>query len=192
MSRHRGAGCVLLALLALAGCGDRSARDESLGRVVDASLGAETSRVSSATGPMDLALAAKATAVPAPMLRKFLRGAGFRAGFSRVWSSPGELTSALDYRFAAHSSATAFVSFVADRLATSAYHQPLPDPALAGSRGFSLVSRVRGATRFCVGEIFAVGVDALVVTRCAPYPLGPASITPLAQRAHAHASAVSS
>jgi len=190
MKRHLGAAA--LAVVVLAGCGGSTASSpDTLARVVDASLSA-TGAVGSASGPMDLALAASATTVPRPMLEKFLHSRGFRVGYSRVWSASGELTSALDYRFSTTSSATAFVGYVADRLATSAYNQSFSDPALPGSRGFELVSRVRGTTQFCVGELFAVATDAFVVTRCAPYPLGPSAVSPLAQQQRAHAISVSS
>lgn len=175
------------AALALTGCGGSTTRPGAdLGRVLDPTL-STAGAVDSATGPMDLRLAAAATAVPRPMLEKFLRRTGFQAGYSRVWSTRDELTTALSYRFATAAAATGFVSYVADRLATSAYHQPFADPATPGSRGFELVSQVRGSTRFCVGELLAVGRDGLVVTRCAPYPLGPSAVTPLAARLRAHA-----
>ena len=181
-----------LAALLLTGCGGESSTSGAeLRRVLDTSL-ATTGAVRSATGPMDLSLAAAATAVPRPMLEKFLRGNGFRAGYSRVWSSGDELTTALAYRFSSGRSASDFVDYVAARLATSAYDQQFADPASPGSRGFNLVSRVRGSTRFCVGELTSVGADALVVTRCAPYPLGPSAITPLAAKLRTHAEQVAS
>lgn len=175
-------------LLALSGCGESTApASAAMASAVDSTLGSPQDVVRSATGPMDRELAAAATAVPAPMVEEFLRERGFRAGYSRVWSADGELVTALGYRFDDAASAAAFVGFVADRLATSRFHQPFTDPALAGSRGFSLVSKLRGATQFCTGELFPVDTDALVVTRCAPYPLGPSLITSLAHRAHATA-----
>lgn len=175
-------------VLALGGCGESAAPSSAaMASAVDSTLGLPEDMVRSATGPMDHELAAAATALPAPMLGKFLRERGFRAGYSRVWSARGELVTALGYRFGDAASATAFVGFVADRLATSRFHQPFSDSALPGSRGFSLVSKVRGTTQFCAGELVPVGVDALVVTRCAPYPVGPSLVTPLAQRAHATA-----
>lgn len=181
-----------LAVLALAGCGGASTSSSAeLARVVDASL-SSTGAVRSATGPMDLALAASATAVPRPMLEKFLRNNGFRGGYSRVWSSRDDLTTALGYRFASRGAAKSFVEYVDARLATSAYHQSFGDAAIPDGRGYKLVSRVRGTTRFCVGELLPVGADALVVTRCAPYPLGPSAVTALAAQLRAHASQVSS
>jgi hypothetical protein len=186
--RRQGGAALAALLLALTGCGtDHAGRAPStLAAKVSPKLGGGAAVVQSATGPMDLDLAASATAVPSSILRPFLRSHGYQYGYSRVWQRDSELVTALGLHFFADRDADAFVAFSDDRIATSAYYVGFTDAGLPGSRGFELTSRVRGATRFCAGEYFAVSRDAYVVTRCADFPVPSQSVTQLAQQQLMH------
>lgn len=186
----------LLCVLLLAGCGrgggspDTDAAND-LAPLLDTGLGEGMESVGSATGPMTLPLAARSTAVKAGDLKPWLETHGFQGGYSRVWTSGSGLTAevvtALVFHFFADRNAEEFVAFSVERIATSATYRAFDDPAVPGSRGFLLTSRVAKATKFCAGEYFTVGRDAYVVTRCAPYPMQPPQVTGLAQRQLVHA-----
>src|SRR3954454_21658865 len=111
---------------------DPTSPTPGLGRTVDASLGDGLPKVDSATGSMDLDLAAAATVIPAPQLREFLRTHGFHGGYSRVWAKGPEQVTALAYLFFADSDADAFVRYSADLAATSAYYTAAVDPVVPG------------------------------------------------------------
>jgi hypothetical protein len=171
-------------LLAVGACSHDDGRGTSsaLAAKVDPRLGDSYPVVASATGPMDLELAAGSTAVPSRLLKPFLRQHGYQFGYSRVWQRGTEVRTALGLHFFADRNADDFVTFSADRLATSAYFVPFTDSVVPGSRGFQLTSKVRGATRFCSGEYFSVDRDAFVVTHCADFPVPSQSVAALAQR----------
>ena len=175
---------VLALLLAVSGCGhaSRTTPTGGLDRLLDPGLGGKRAVVKSATGPMDLKLAAEATAIPSDTLVGFLRQHGFQAGYSRVWRSSSEVVTALGYHFFADRDADAMVELARDLLPTSRFYQPLTDPLVPQSAGYQLVSRVNGSTKFCLGEFFSVHRDAFVVTHCADYPLPTTAATELAQR----------
>jgi hypothetical protein len=186
---------VLTCVLLLA-CGrDAPSPEETaaneLGRLLDGAIGGGMDEVGSATGPMTAPLAARATAVHAAELEPWLGTHGFQGGYSRVWregdGANAEIVTTLVYRFFADRNATEFVAFSMSRIGTSAYFQPFDDPAVPGSRGYTLTSRVAKSTKFCAGEYFTVARDAYVVTRCAPYPVPPHAVTDLAQRQLVHA-----
>lgn len=190
------AAAALALLLALTGCsrGGESPEEtaaKELAPLLDTGLGSGMSEVGSATGPMTAALAAKATAVHPGHLEPWLETHGFQGGYSRVWSSgsgrSSEVVSALVFHFFAERNASEFVVFSMEHVSRSALYQAFSDPAVPGSRGYTLTSRVGKETKFCAGEYFTVGRDAYVVTRCAPYPLQAVAVTPLAQRQLAHA-----
>ncbi|MBK5305463.1 MAG: hypothetical protein JJD92_02110 [Frankiaceae bacterium] len=147
--------------------------------------------MASATGAMDLDLAAAATVVPAPLLRGWLGTHGFQGGYSRVWASANtktaEQVTVLAYRFFADHDADAFVTYSADLAASSAYYTAGVDALVPGSRAFSLVTRGRSGTQFCGEELFSVYRDAFVVTRCAGFPVPQDSVARLAQRQLIHA-----
>jgi hypothetical protein len=181
---------VVVACLALAAaCSQDDPTDPvpGLGRSVDESLGGSLPSVDSATGTMDLDLAAAATVIPAEQLRDWLRTHGFQGGYSRVWARGTEQVTALAYRFFADRDAEAFVSYSADLAATSSYYTKADDPAVPGARAFAMVTRGRNGTQFCGQEYFTVYRDAFVVTRCAGFPVPSTSVAQLAQRQLIHA-----
>ena len=158
-----------------------------LERRLDSSLGGDLPTVSSATGEMDLSLASQATAVPAPVLREWLRTHGFQGGYSRVWKRGTDVLTLLGYHFFADRDADAFVAFSADTLASSRFYTAAQDPVVPGSRAFSLVSKLGSMTTFCSAEYFAADRDGYVVTRCASYPVPTQDVAALAQRQLVHA-----
>jgi hypothetical protein len=184
MIRSLGVVAAASCLLTLVGCAHPDRLDEStaLAAKVNPELGDGAQRVDSASGPMKLGLAARSTAVPERLLRPFLLQHGYQYGYSRVWQRATEVVTALGMHFFADRDADALVEFSHDRIRTSSYYVGFSDPAVPGSRGFQLTSRVRGATRFCTGEYFAVDRDAFVVTRCADFPVPSQSVSQLAQR----------
>jgi hypothetical protein len=136
---------------------------------------------------MPLRLAAAATSVPEGLMHAFLTSHGFQGGYSRVWNGGGVLVTALGFHFFADRDADAFVSYSADTVLTSRFATTASDPQLPGSRALSLVSTIRGATRFCSTEYFSVDRDAFVITKCADYPVPPSEVAALAQRQLLHA-----
>jgi hypothetical protein len=179
------AGSVAVACLVM---GTSCSRDDptnatpGLGRSVDAGLGGGLPAVKSATGPMDLDLAAAATVIPAPQLRDWLKTHGFQGGYSRVWARGSDQVTVLVYRFFADRDADAFVTYSADLAATSAYYTAAQDPLVPGSRAFSMVTRGRSGTQFCGQEYFTAYRDAFVVIRCAGFPVPTSSVAQLAQK----------
>jgi hypothetical protein len=160
---------------------------KELAPLLDTALGDGMTAVDSATGPLTTDLASRATSVPTGLLKPWLETHGFQGGYSRVWQTAGgaltrEVVTSLVFHFFSERNATDFVDYSVDRIATSVTYTGYADPAVPGSRVFTLTSRVVKETKFCASEYFPVGRDAYVVTRCAPYPLPYTEVTGLAQR----------
>src|SRR4051794_24426444 len=92
-------GCLLLLTACRHGDDDPTAPVPGLGKTVDATLGGGLPAVGSATGRMDLDLAAAATVIPAVQLQDWLRTHGFQGGYSRVWARGSEQITVLAYHF---------------------------------------------------------------------------------------------
>ena len=174
----------LSCLIALLGCShdDPTQVPTGLQERMDSSLGGDLPLVKSATGPMDLKLASRATAVPEGLLQSELRRHGFQGGYSRVWRRGTDVLTVLGYHFFADSDADSFVQFSDDTLSSSRFYTRAQDPLVPGSRAFSLVSKLGSTTTFCSAEYFAVDRDAFVITRCASYPVPNQDVATLAQR----------
>jgi hypothetical protein len=180
---------VVLVAVALTGCDSgRPSADAVLQRVLPATVAEEGFVVdAAATGPMSEDTAAEATTLRPAVLRDFLRKAQYDAGYARVLTRDGEFVSLLAYQFGRAGDARALVDLALGQLASSVAFRPFDDPGVAGSRGFTLTSEVRGQVRFCVGEWFAVATRAYAVTRCAPFVLSVPAVTGIAATLHARA-----
>ena len=142
-----------------------------------------------ATGPMDVDTAAQSTTLRSEVLRGYLEENDFRSGFARVLTRDEEFVTLLAFQFEQARAASGLVDLVLDGLSTSIAFQPYDDPAVPGSRGFTLTSDVGGQVRFCVGEWFVVAARAYAVTRCAPFVLSVPAVTGIALALHGRATA---
>ncbi len=173
--------CALLGLVSVACESGRPSSATLLADVVLTSI-ADPGFVDevAATGPMPLDTAAKATTVRADVLGDYLGEQGYDGGFARVLTRGEEFVTLLAYDLADEAGAEGLVDLVLSELTGSLAFRPFDDPAVPGSRGFTLTSDVGGKVRFCVGEWFAHRSHAYAVTRCAPFVLSVPAVTSIA------------
>lgn len=177
--------CALVALPLLGCDSGRPPTDDLLADIVLTSVGEPGFTTEpAATGPMPLRTAAAATTLPAAELLDYLEEARYEGGHARVLTRGEEFVSLLAYGFAEAREAQGLVDLVLGGLRGSAAFRPFDDPAVPGSRGFTLASDVGGEVRFCVGEWFTHRTRAYAVTRCAPFVLSVPAVTGIAAEQH--------
>lgn len=191
MTLHAIAPTALAVAAALAVVGCESGRPSTAAVLADVVLSAVAEpgfvERGAATGPMPLETAARATTVRPAVLRGYLEEGGFRSAFARVLTRDEEFVTLLVYEFDDHDGAQGLVDLVLVQLAGSVAFRPFDDPAVPGSRGFTLTSAVGGEVRFCVGEWFAHRARAYGVTRCAPFVPSVPAVTGIALAQHRRA-----
>jgi hypothetical protein len=170
MPLTRWAGGLLVAGLALAGCGgsrpaEPAAARAMQGRVLTLAPGGYRPGPSEA---LDADAAAHATVVPPEVMQRFLDGHPLRGGYSRVWTYRDSYLTAVGLEFASAADAAALVGLARSNLRAALGTYLAPLPGVPGATLYDLSGRQRasGHDLFCSGAWFAVGAAAYTVTEC--------------------------
>lgn len=175
----RRVGALIAVLVALAGCTSTPSRASTGALLPDVGSGYHVGTVS---GPLSKNAFAAATAVRKDAMTSYLRGAGWRDGAERVWTSASDgFVTDIVATFASAAAAAGVVQ-LAGRTLPGAATRAFSLSALPSARGFVQTSAVAGKTMFCVIAFASSGTRAFVVTRCTPYPQDTTTVSRLLER----------
>lgn len=154
--------------LALVACSS----SDALGTVILPDVGPTYQTASGTDAEMSLDTAAQATITPRRQTASALTGAGYRDGWSHVWTNPqkAQITILL-FEFDGNTGPASFMRFVQGYLGSQPSAYVSSDAAISGGVDYVLNGTlVNGGNVFCQGVFFAVAQRAFEVRTCAPTP----------------------